>query len=393
MKKKLLFIIPGLASGGAEKSLVNLLNAIDYGRFEVDLALMSSKGIFMEAVPETVNRIALPENFSIFSRGMASSVMGFLKKGRLDLVYHRLAFASVHRSEKNLHRAEQKAWKHLQKAIGILPGHYDAAVGYLEKTAIYFCVDCVSAAKKIGFIRTDYTKLGLDITCDEKYFAKLDYLCANGHESLRILESVFPKLKDRLKVVLNVVSPALIRQMADAPIDWQPQFPTLLSIGRLEQVKGFDLSVAAAAILKQRNIEFRWLVIGEGVERRNLEAAIEANGLSGKFILLGEKANPYPYFKMADVYVQTSRFEGRSSTINEAKIMARPIVVTDFDSVFELLEDGKDALIVGKDPEAIANGIEKMLADAALRQRLVASLEQTPLGTEAEIEKFYALIA
>jgi glycosyltransferase involved in cell wall biosynthesis len=392
MKRKLLFIIPSLTSGGAEKSLVNLLNSFDYSKYDVDLALLSRKGIFLEMIPEHVNILDMPHHFKIFSGGLASSILGFLMRLQFGLVYHRLVFALKNRTIKNSNQAEQLSWKHMQKSIGMLDKEYDAAIGYLEKTSIYFCVDCAKAKKKIGFVRTDYSKLGLDAGFDEKYFSKLDYLCANGYGSQKILQDVFPKLQDKIRMVMNVVSEKLIRNLGDVRIESQKGEITLLSIGRLDKVKGFDLSIGAATILKNKNLDFRWLIIGEGPERGDLERQINDSGLTGRVVLLGEKSNPYPYLKACDLYVQTSRFEGRSSTINEAKIMNKPIVVTDFDSVFEQIENKVNGLIVEKTPESIAEGIKIILENTGLKAKLIENLSKESLGTENEISKFYELI-
>jgi len=138
---------------------------------------------------------------------------------------------------------------------------------------------------------------------------------------------------------------------------------------------------------------FCWsIVIGEGSERAALEQQIKEEKLEGKFVLLGEKENPYPYISNATIYAQTSRFEGRSSTINEAKILAKPIVVTNFDSVFEQIQSGVNGLIVEKDADAIADAIVKLLNDTALQTQFITQLQSESLGTETEIQKLYQII-
>ncbi len=392
MKKKILFIIPSLSSGGAEKSLVNLLNVFDYSKYEVDLAMLSKTGVFLDMIPDEVKIIDLPEDHFIFSLPLKSSVLQFVKKGRLALAYHRIAFALTYRKIKNSNLAEQKSWKHKRHFIGVLPDNYDAAIGYLEKTSIYFCVDCVKAGKKIGFIRTNYEKLGLDRKHDEKFFDRLTDLCANGSASYDVLKSAFPKLQSKLRVILNVVSTELIRKMSESTIEKLADRPTILSIGRLDHVKGFDLAIKAASMLRDEKFDFQWLIIGEGNQRAMLQNLITEHSLQDHFYLIGEKANPYPYLKKCDIYVQTSRYEGRSSTIGEAKIMGKPIISTDFESVFELLNDNVNALIVKKEPSEIADAVKKLLSDENLKNKLVSNLALENLDTTAELDKFYELL-
>ena len=100
---------------------------------------------------------------------------------------------------------------------------------------------------------------------------------------------------------------------------------TIVSVGRLSNEKGFDLAVEASKILKDKNINFRWYFIGDGNQREALEQKIKSYQLQNHVLLLGLKDNPYPYIKKAKIYAQTSRFEGKSIAIDEAKILRKPI--------------------------------------------------------------------
>ncbi|MEO3945385.1 glycosyltransferase [Gorillibacterium sp. CAU 1737] len=396
MKKKLLFIIPSLSAGGGEKSLVTLLSQLDYTRYEVDLFLLHPEGLFLDFLPREVRVLPLPDTWKTFALPLVESVRSFLAEGKVSLARHRLQFALASRTQ-DTSLGEQRGWKHLSAALPLLPGVYDVAIGFLEKTSNYLCVDKVRARKKIGWVHIDYDKHGMDAAFDLPYFQKLDHIVTVSEECAEILRRHFPEEAGKIDVVYNIVSPAMITRMADeVPEDLygrRGKETIILSIGRLHPQKAFELAVAACRRLLDRGHAVRWYVIGEGEERGKLTEQIAENGLSDHFFLLGLKANPYPYIKQADLYVQTSRYEGKSIAIDEAKILGKPIVVTNFSTAVDSLRHGTEGLIVGMSPEAVADGIEKLLSSPALCRRFTEQLAGSRLGTEEELAKLERLFA
>ena len=85
MKKKILFVIPTLKSGGAEKSLVTLLQLFDYDKYDVSLFLFRKEGLFVNNIPQQVNIIEAGENHILFDGYANEAIKKFLKKGRIDL--------------------------------------------------------------------------------------------------------------------------------------------------------------------------------------------------------------------------------------------------------------------------------------------------------------------
>lgn len=80
MKKDILFVIPSLGVGGAEKALVNLLNIMDYDKYNVDLFIFEHNTVFMKFVPEQVNILSLPQDYIDFSMSLGKSIKALLKK-------------------------------------------------------------------------------------------------------------------------------------------------------------------------------------------------------------------------------------------------------------------------------------------------------------------------
>ncbi|MDY0090039.1 MAG: glycosyltransferase [Flavobacteriaceae bacterium] len=389
--KKLLFVIPGLDAGGAEKSLVNLLNTIDETRFSVDLFLFSHRGLFFNQIPEFVNILPKNKDFETFQKPLISSVLQFLGKGKFYSAIRRVMFFLANKMTKNTSVAEQYSWKHIKKSIKTLNTEYDAAIGFLEKSSIYFVVDKVLAKKKIGFIHTYYSKLNIDREFEKNYFSALGRIVTVSMECLEDLKNIFPEFSENITVLHNIVSSDLIKKLSGEEIKPLSQ-NAIVSIGRLIPLKGFDMAVKAAVILKKKNTDFHWYIIGEGSERQNLEQMIKEHRLQDNFTLLGLKENPYPYIKQAKIFVQPSRYEGKSIAIDEAKILVKPVVLTNFTTAKDQIENGVNGLICEMNPEALAESILKYFDEPGFTDKIIANLQSGSFGTEKEIEKFYEII-
>ena len=389
MKKNLLFILPSLSGGGAEKSLITLLSLIDYSRYDVDLFLFRREGLFLPNVPGEVNIIDGGEGYSSFDGEAAA----YIKKCIKDLRF----FDAVNRAlySRAVASGDRKAvWNCLKKALPKIKKHYDAAIGYLEGNANYYCVDCVDADIKIGYVHNDYSKLGLDSDFDRPFFEKLERIVSVSPECSDVLKKTFPSLAEKVFTVENISSPEALRQLAvGTPEEYTGAVgKILLTVGRFSPQKGYDTAVDAAKILKDNGVAFRWFAIGKGELKSRIEEKINEYGLQEHFILLGEKSNPYPYIKGCDIYVQPSNFEGKSIAIDEAKAFSKPIVATKFSTVFDQLCDGETALLAEIDAQDVADKITQLINDEALCKKLSDTLVRTHKGNEEELEKFCALL-
>ncbi|ULL13898.1 glycosyltransferase [Paenibacillus sp. H1-7] len=391
MKKKLLFVMNNLTCGGAEKALISLLETIDYSAYEVDLFLMKHQGLFMNKIPEQVHLLPEPPEYSYYDMSFKKAVLDCIKRGKWDVALYRLLAGTIFKREKDPILCEQKVWKYIGRSLQAVEKPYDIAIGYLEKNPIYFCIDKVNARKKIGFIHCNYDMMGMDPQLDEPYFAKLDYLVTVSEECANILKARFPAIKHKIEIMYNIVSPAAINKLAEEPTGWDDETIRLVSVGRLNHHKGFELAVESCNQLVRHGYPVKWYVIGEGEERAKLERMIEEYGLHDAFTLLGIKDNPYPFMKEADIYVQPSRNEGKSIAIDEAKILHKPIVVTNFTTVKDQITDKQNGLIVDMNAQSVFEGIKALIDDEKLRDRLSMNLSREKLGTEAEIDKLYQL--
>lgn len=393
--KKILFVINNLNCGGAEKALISLLETIDYSKLDVDLLLFKQEGIFMSKIPSQVNLLMEPENYKYFDMSVKKAVKGLIKKGKFNIALARILSLYVFKTEKSRVVVEQKVWKYLSMAFTKLDTEYDVAIGYLEKNPIYFCVDKVKAKKKIGWIHNDYEKLGMDKKIDNKYFSKLDYVFTVSEECLKVLKMVFPQYDRKFRLMHNIVSEKTIKKLAleeISDIDFNNKNINIISVGRLNYQKGFELAIEACSILKEKGYKIKWNIVGEGEERSNLENLINKFELEENFNLLGIRENPYPYIKKSDIYVQPSRFEGKSIAIDEAKILNKPIVVTNFSTAKDQIINNKNGIITEMNSKSLANEIERIICDEKLKKKIILNLSNEKIGNESEINRLYEVI-
>ncbi|WP_191556969.1 glycosyltransferase [Metabacillus idriensis] len=385
-----------LSSGGAEKSLSSLLRIIDFSLYEVDLLLFKKDGIYFQDLPSQINIINEPPEYKYFDMPFKKAIKKSIGIGRMDIALSRIKASTIFRLEKNRARCEQRAWRYVGKSLKKLKKNYDVAIGFMEKSSIYYVVEKVNALKKIGWIHTNYKNSGMDKQIDFRYFNRLDYLVTVSDECAGSLKDTFKSLSSKVKIIQNIVSPQTIRLLASeetADIKCSDEVTNIVTVGRLGHEKGIDIAIESCRLLLDKGVKIKWQVIGYGTERElfELNKLIEENKLTGTFQLLGVKENPYPYIKHSDIYIQPSRYEGKSIAIDEAKILEKPIIVTNFPTAKDQIENNVNGLIVEMSPASICEAILLLINNIDKKNKLVNELSKVSLDTESEILKFYEL--
>lgn len=385
--KKLLFVIYSMGYGGAEKSLVNLLNELPENTYEVDLLLFQKKGDFLMQLPSWVNVLDTPSDIErLYASLKKTGFSGYDKV--LGTICSRLA-----RKTKKERAAFR--WKYFySRKIRNLEKNYDVAAAYSGSECMYFIRDKVHADKKLVWIHNDYHTAGYSKGDDLPYFADMDGIISVSRECVDVLKEEFPQYQERIYCIENITSSVVIRKRAElfVPEEYTKNRINLLSIGRLHPQKGFDLAIEAAEILKNRGINFCWFVIGEGSLRDNLKQQIQKHGVEEQFVLLGTRNNPYPYIKHCTFVAQTSRYEGKSVVLDETKILAKPIVATDYPTVRDQITEDKEGIIAEMTADGIADAIQRMLSEHDLRQSIANYLASNEYGNSDEIEKYRKVI-
>ena len=366
MKKKLLFVIPSLELGGAEKSLVNLLNEIDYNRYDVDLFLFYKQGGFLSTVPKEVTFLENTKDFKIFSKTLLVSFFTFIFNGQITKALYRLIFAINSRLIKD-NTSEQINWKYVHCFLPNFKKKYDTAIGYLEKSSYYFVADNVLSHNKIGWIHTDLEALNLDFEFEKKYFKKLNHIVIVSDGLKERLSKKIPEINNKIKVIENINSASFIKNSAnlECKLQFSKEDFNLIFVGRLVIEKGLFLAIDAIGILSKKINNIKLYLVGKGNLEVELKEYVKKNHLQDHVVFLGIQTNPYPLLKQADVFLMTSFYEGKSIALEEAKILNKAIVITNFSSATDQIIDNVTGLIVEMNAEAIANKIDLLYSKEA----------------------------
>lgn len=382
--------------GGVERSLVSMLDHFDYKQHKIDLMLYKHQGDFMNLISSKANLLGEIPQYTTFRKSIAKTIqdrhysIGF---SRILSRLHAEILGRYTRIAEPGYYQMQLMWKYALPYLPQVEKEYDAAISYLWPH--YFIADKIKAKKKIAWIHTDYSNVETSIKIDLEMWRKFDHIIAVSDACKDSFLIKYGELESKVLVIENITSPDFIRNMADkeaaVPMVNDDRFK-LVTVARLSHAKGIDNAVKALRVLKDKGYkDIVWYVVGYGGDEAAIKELIASNGLDGQFILLGKKTNPYPYIKACDLYVQPSRYEGKAVTVTEAKILGKPILITNYATAKSQVEDGLDGVISELSIEGIANGIEKLYRNAALRKELSANCERTNYSNSYELEKLYRL--
>lgn len=394
--KKILISSFDMEVGGVERSLISMLEKFDYENNEVDLMLYRHSGDFFKLLPNNHNLIPENKRYASFRK----SISQLFKEGEIALGISRVRakVKANNIAKKYLFKEQgcvqmQLMWKY---ALPFLPKYekeYDVAISYLWPH--YFVADKIKAKKKIAWIHTDYSVIDTDIELDIKMWDKFDYIMAVSEECKNSFLSKYPSLNNKLRVIENITSPEFIKKMAEEKIEEiinNDNSFKIVSVGRLSHAKGIDNAVKALKIIHDKGLtNIKWYVVGYGGDEGIIKDLIKENNLENSFILLGKKINPYPYIKACDLYVQPSRYEGKAVTVTEAKILGKPVIITNYTTASSQVENYVDGYITELSVEGIGAGVVKLYEDNELREKLSNNCKESDYANKEELEKLYIL--
>jgi len=386
--------------GGAETALVGLLNALDPARVDVDLFLYDHRGEMMQFIPEWVNLLPQIPKYSVLER----PIVELVKRGFWGIAAARLWAKCL--SQKAYKRSGSKLENNggLNKmskcTTPLLPKinqsvTYDLAISFLTPHRIV--AEKVKAKKKIAWIHTDYTRVWVDVVDELKVWQKYDFVASISSDVTNTFLQVFPSLAPRIVEIENILSPTFVRKRAELEnVDKEIHHEgaiILLSVGRFSDAKNYDnVPDICKRLIGKTKLNIKWYIIGYGGDEPLIRQKIKEAGMEEHVILLGKRSNPYPYIKACDIYVQPSRYEGKSVTVREAQMLCKPVVVTNYPTAPSQIRSGIDGVIVPMDNEGCAHGLAEVICDKSLQARIIAHLKTHDYGNESEVEKIYTLI-
>ena len=381
---RICIIATRLFTGGFTTSMINMIDELEKHDIDVDL-------LFLE--PEK-NEIEC--NFNVVD----INTYNRLKKDIISKIQSYLIRYKLHNIDKKL-KDDTLAVKRVQYAIIYrvltympkidLTG-YDSVISWEELTCNYFLAYNVKAKKKIGYVHPDYVLSKFSKEVDEPVFKKLDKIVSVSNGTLETIKRVFPKMEEKMIYIPNVNNVEKIRAKANENIEtFEKSAFDIVTVCRLSIYhKGLDRLLRIAKRLEEDKIEYNWYIVGEGDGRKEMEEYIAANDIQNVH-LVGNRENPYPYMKKADLFALQSNYEGRPVVVDEAIIIGTPVLVTNFESAKEQVKE-EYGYVIEMDEEKIYNKIKDIITDPEQLEEKKKYLKEMDMRRYENVDKMLEMI-
>lgn len=323
-KKRIAFYIESFIVGGAEKVLIDLVNNLDQDKFEIHVISIFKNSVYphYSATYENVFKPYIKYHFLIDNELSWRSKL-------FNLCYNRLP----------------KQW--IYKVL--IKGEFDVEVAFYEGFPTTFVSYSTQPSKKIAWLHTLQTNIYKNlpqskIEENKVIYSKYDTIVGVSDAVSKSFSDIFSKLQ--AKICYNPINDIFILKQAEDKCDfaWDENQLTLVSVGRLTEVKGFERLLNVLAKLSSESYSFQFLLIGDGHLHRPFSEQIKNKNLTGKVFLLGHQQNPYPYIKNADCLISSSYYEGLPTVLIEAQILQTPVIATDCGGTSEIVNIGNGLL-------------------------------------------------
>lgn len=378
LKKKILIRIGSLRHGGAEKVLATFLKNLPKDKYEIDLLLNLYSGKYLSEIPSWVNVIYLNKGEMITTNRLQD-----IPRKAFRVLYQWI----MKRFPKLLYKCILKGKKYDIEFAGI-HGFRDEILQSPIKTS-----------KKVMWIHNDLRKTQFHNYTDEeirKFFGYDKILVISKHIQ-KDFENLAKNDDERSRIV-RIYNPLdteeVLRKSQSLTLEKQTSVPTFLSVGTIFPQKGFDRLLKVHRKLLDEGFPHNIIIIGDGYDFQNIKKLRDELGVQETTEMLGFTDNPYPYFRDADFYVLSSRYEGFPTVLFEAITLKKNIIATDVSGVREMLENGKLGFIVENTEEGIYEGMKKALVQPSDFQAYQDNLKcyEMPFNLENSVRKIMEIL-
>lgn len=337
--KRILFFIPNLSHGGAEKVLVNLVNNMNPDQFDITVISLFGGGVNERFLKphihyQTVFKRSIPGN---------SKIMKLF-------------------SPKMLHKF-------------FIKDKYDIEVSYLQGPAARIISGCQDEQTRlISWIHIEqHTKAKAacsfrNYTESEQCYQKFDQIICVSEYVKKDFLSIYPSLKD-VRVLYNTNETQQILQSKDEPTDlaFNEHEIKLCGVGKIIKKKGFDMLARIHCRLRRQGYPVHTYILGVGEDKEKIEQYLKTQQQTDTFTFLGYQTNPYKYVSRCDIFVCASSAEGFSTAATEALIVGTPVVTTPVSGMEEMLgKNNEYGIITEMTEESLYEGIKQLLDDPKL---------------------------
>ena len=389
-RKKVLIVFTGsMDLGGVESSLLGLLDALDYEKYDIDLFLYGHHGVLFSLINSKVNLLPEIKELAYLREGFGEKIQ--------NGCYYSAMLRLVDEVKSRFFKKEidnDKTWSKItKKFVAELEKEYDLALSFF--LPFNLIEEKVKAKVKVGWIHTDYKSEKSNKEWLFKQYQNVDYIAAVSEQCKNSFTNIFPQFINKTMVVENILSNKLIKEKAlefDATLEMDQQSISLLSIGRFCYAKNFDNIPFICKELRKLGLNVKWYLIGFGADEKLILQKIKETNMQEYVIVLGKRENPYPYIKTCNFYIQPSRYEGKSVAVREAQVLCKPVIITNYETSSSQLKDGYDGVVVSMDNKECAKGIANVIKDKQLQEILLENMKKSDYTNLEEVKKLYELI-
>lgn len=371
MRKKLLFINGHLNVGGVERSLVDLLNWIDYSKYDIDLLLLENKGDYSSELSPNVN-VIFRDTRNVYGSLLPTLVRN-LKNRKFSDVYFRVVLA--------LSAFCGKRFLKLLTPVLRLWKNYDCAIAYRPGVCTDLLAYAVRSRKKISWWHhgeCNYDDNAIKET--NKTWKHIDRLVTVSNGCKDMLGKIFSFPLDKITVIPNMVDVDKIIKMAGcvSPYQENENIVNIVTVGTLTKEKHVIDIIDVVKILQERgHRNFKWHIVGDGILQNEICDKIKCEKLSKCIIMHGKKVNPYPYMKYANLLVHLSHVESQCITVLEAMALRTFCIVCKSIGTNETIENGINGILTNWDVRDISKTIELVMTN----KKSVKTIENTAYRT------------
>jgi len=313
-KQKILFTLPNLNGGGAERVMINIIKSLERDKYDIKLLLIDRIGIFLDLVPDYV------EISSLDIKRTRNALPSLIKK--LNYIQPDIIFSTLNRMN-----------------ILVLMASFFIS----RSVKIYIREPNLPSAQINNKDFPFFQKLLIKVLYPKAY-----KIIAQTDEMNNEIHKYFGIKKDKIITFINPIDKEFIDKSLKNTINpFDKNFINIVSVGRLSHQKGFDILIETMNEVIKVNPKYRLYIIGEGKDRDKLEDLIKGFTLQEHVFLLGFKKNPYQYIKYANAFVLSSRWEGLPNVVLESLYIGTPVIATRVVKILnELIENGKTGFLV-----------------------------------------------
>lgn len=369
---KILIHIPQLIFGGAEKVLVNFANHLVAEGHQVEVLETYEKGFLKDQFDQRVTFSA------ICSQAYAETYYASPAQIRKNpLKIFKWLFSKVVGYRRFAEKLAAKRYVNQE---------YDVAVNYLEIDSPAFVLDRIKAKKRFQWIHIDVENLEDPGQYDGylPMWSRMDHVICVSQVALDSFCRRYPDLTGKTSLLYNFYDTADILRKSAEPYVFEGVRPALLSVGRMTEQKKYLRFLDVLARLRDEGFAFSWHVLGDGIQRSEIEEKIRDKELEERVFLHGLTENPYKYMKNCDLFVLPSGWEGFPTVTVEAKLLGCPVLATDVAGIREQLRHGETGWIVDNDEQAIYEGLKNLLQNPVLPDMFRSSDDMERICDNAE---------